>query len=208
MHRMTWENKPLPGKNRALYAAAVTLIVVGMLMFMSQEASAKSFFDRISRWTDTFFELFSPEAENDNQYEYVFQTDNPGLQEVYEKAVEIGVTGPAVPMWLPEGSELEELWASHYDTYIELFARFAKGKESFIINVCVYEECVPRKYYKSDEEIKIIEIEGIAHSLIVNDDNMTFMWSRDNYEFNIIVKCSEDDLRRTIKSIYALEGVK
>ena len=205
MHRMTWENKPLPRKNKALYAAAVTLIIVGMLMFMSQEASAKSFFERISRWTDTFFEMFSPGAENDNQYEYVFQTNHPGLQEVYEKAVEIGVTGPAVPMWLPEGSELVELRVSEYKTHTELVARFLFGEDSVIINIYEYEESSPRKYYISDEPIKYIEIEGENHTILHNNGNTTLMWTRDNYEFSILTTCSETEVHNMINSVYLWE---
>ncbi|MBE6922645.1 MAG: DUF4367 domain-containing protein [Ruminococcaceae bacterium] len=208
MHRMTWENKPLPRKNRALYAAAVTLIVVGMLMFMSQEASAKSIFERISRWTDTFFEMFSPDAENDNQYEYVFQTNHPGLREVYEKAIEIGVTGPAVPMWLPEGSELAELWVSEHKTHKELCARFAIGEDAVIFSIYEYEESSPRKYYISDEPIKYIEIEGIVHSILDNNSNLTLMWTRDNFEFSIVTTRSENEMQKIINSVYLLEDLE
>lgn len=208
MDRMAWENKPKRRKNRALYAAAVTLIVVGMLLFMSQEASAKSFFERISRWTDSFFELFSPDAENDNQYEYIFQTDNPGLQEVYEKAIEIGVTGPAVPMWMPEGSELEELWAYEHDTHKELFARFVIEGDSVIFNIYEYKESSPRKYYISDEPIKYIEIEGIIHSILFNNSNLALMWTKDNFEFSIVTTCSENEAYSILNSVYFLEGLE
>lgn len=206
MDRMAWESKPLRRKYRALYAAAVTLIVVGMLMFMSQEASAKSFFERISRWTDTFFELFSPGAENDNQYEYVFQTDNPGLQEVYDKAVEIGVTGPAVPMWLPEGSELAELWDSEYKTHEEIYARFINGPESYVLCIYAYVDSIPRKYYKSGGPLDTIEIEGVIHKLMTNNNNTIFMWTRDNYEFTLAATCQEDELVRILNSVYSMEG--
>lgn len=111
-------------------------------------------------------------------------------------------------MWLPEGSELAELWAYEHDTHKELFARFANGQDSYALSIYIYESTAPQKYYKSDNPIEYIEIEGTTHNIIFNNKSITLMWIRDNYEFSFVTTCSEDGARKIIKSIYSMEGVE
>lgn len=88
-------------------AAAVVCIVV---MTMSPTAQAESLFDILVRWTSSVFEFFTPEQDASNPpVEIVFETDNPGLQQLYDKVTELGVTELVVPMWLSEGFVLSEI---------------------------------------------------------------------------------------------------
>ena len=54
-------------------------------------------------------------TERNEQPEYVFETDHPGLQQIYDAVVEMGVTEPVVPMWVPEGYDLVEYKAEDYN---------------------------------------------------------------------------------------------
>ena len=89
----------------ALRAAVVVLVLTLCLSFLPRQAQAESFWEMLQRWSTTVIQFFGRE---DSFYEdqYLFQTENPGLQQVYDAVVELGVTDPVVPMWLPDGCEL------------------------------------------------------------------------------------------------------
>lgn len=190
---------------RVIKGVAAAMLAVVLLVWLPQEAAAKGFFERISRWTDEFLELFSPDAVNENQYEYVFTTDNPGLQKVHDAVVEMGVTGPAVPMWLPEGYELVEL--KEYDTKstTSLFARFSNGEKKFVWQLMRYSDNTARKIYKIDNAILEYEFMGILFQIVDNIEYKTIYWSQKNYEFFFSVDCSGEVIYRIIHSIFTVE---
>ncbi|MBQ8239071.1 MAG: hypothetical protein IJZ39_13105, partial [Oscillospiraceae bacterium] len=63
-------------------AASVVLVLGIAASVFSREVSAEGFFDKIARWSESIFELFLPGDQNDNEIEYIFETDHPGLQQV------------------------------------------------------------------------------------------------------------------------------
>ena len=81
-----YEKKTAPSQTNSrapLLKVAAILLVCGLLLFaLPQEASAGSFFDRITAWTESIFELFSPDDFGTVQKEYVFRTDHPGLPRI------------------------------------------------------------------------------------------------------------------------------
>lgn len=187
---------------RLVKGVAAALLAVVLLMWLPQEAAAKGFFERISRWTDEFLELFSPEEVNENQYEYVFTTDNPGLQKVHDAVVEMGVTGPAVPMWLPEGFELVELKKEIYDKDETLNAGFSDGKHEFRWQVDIYNSNTIRKVYKEQLPIVNYEFMGTHFRIVDNQNTKLVFWSQESYEFFFLVDCSEEVIYRIIRSIF------
>lgn len=191
--------------NRLVKGMAAALLIVFLLAWLPQEAAAKGFFERISRWTNEFLELFSPDEVNENQYEYVFVTDNPGLQQVHDAVVEMGVTGPAVPMWLPEGYELVELKSAVYDKVEILNAGFSDGKNEFRWQVAIYRNNATRKIYKINNEVTEYEIFETTFQIMDNSEEKSIFWTEANFEFFFSVNCSEEVIYRIIHSIFTTE---
>ena len=92
------------------WIAATAAVVCIVVMSIAPTARAESLLDVLFRWTSSVFEFFTPEQDASNPpVEIIFETDNPGLQQLYDKVTELGVTESVVPMWLPEGFELSDL---------------------------------------------------------------------------------------------------
>lgn len=191
--------------NRLVKGMAAALLIVFLLAWLPQEAAAKGFFERISRWTNEFLELFSPDEVNENQYEYVFVTDNPGLQQVHDAVVEMGVTGPAVPMWLPEGYELVEIKKEKHGKIDTLNTGFSDGKYEFRWQIAMYGDNSTRKIYKTDALIVEYEFMGMLFQIISNENSRLVFWSQENCEFFFLVDCPEEDIFHIIHSIFTAE---
>jgi len=187
---------------RRLAHAAVLLLVVGLLIVaIPQQAEADSWWDRLTKWTDEFFGFFR-EEESFTVETYAFQTDNPGLQQVYDAVVEMGVTAPVVPMWLPEGYELTECTVVATPIKQYVYARFFDdGKEcSLKINVLSGE--TSKAFFKNDGDVQEYEKGGTIHSLVQNMELWTVSWTKDNIECAFTIDCTRDVLYEIIGSIY------
>lgn len=192
--------------NVALLRVASMLLILGLLLFtLPQEAGAKSLWDRFLHVTDSIFEFFNPEDRNDHCVEYKFETDNPGLQQVYEAVVELGITDPVVPMWLPEGYELVELEKTTTRTKTKIHASFEWLGHVLIYKIEMYEINITHKYYKDASIFKVKEYGGFTHNVLQNNDMLVAIWTRDNVECFLTIDCQEDTLYEILKSIYVME---
>lgn len=192
---------------RWLLTAASLALIIGVLMFtLPGSAEAGKFQELIARWSESIFELLGPLYKNDNGVEYVFETDNPGLQQVYDAVVELGITDPVVPMWLPEGYELLEIKniESRYKTGIT--ARFMNGASEIIFTVDIYEPDMAYMYHKNEKSKGTYEVDGIIHDITKNDGKLVAVWSRDYTAFSISVDCQENVLYDILDSIYTTEA--
>ena len=190
---------------KAVAAAAVILLVA--LAVFPQEAEAKGVFERLASWTDSIFELFAPGSSRDNRDEYVFKTDNPGLQEVYDQLTELGVDVPVVPMWLPEGYELLECKILNTPSKTGITAKFSNGNNSMNYVANRYLTNEPNKFYKDKNEVEKYEINGTAYNIIHNENLWVVIWIVDNLECSISIDCQEDILFDIIWSIYGMEDM-
>ena len=116
-------------------AASMLLVLFALVAMLPQEAKAMNLFERLIAWTEDVFSLISPAEAQEHKEEYVFRTDNPGLQEVYDKVVELGVTEPVVPMWLPEGYELVECEVENTIAKTYMTATFSNGSADVVYQV-------------------------------------------------------------------------
>lgn len=201
-------DKPVQRRGRILKVASVAAVLAMLVLTLAQPAEAKNFFDRLISWTDSFFQLLSPDDTDGGRQEYIFKTDNPGLQEVYEAVVELGITDPVVPMWLPEGYELISCKITDSSTGRGVSAELAKGKSSFIFRVYKYSDNVTNEYYKDEEIVKEKEIGGSVHNILENNGTWTAVWTKDDYECFIYIDCQEDILYQILRSIYTMEDKK
>lgn len=203
-----YEHKTKPkgtGLGHRFLKAAVVLIVIGVLMFaLPQEVKARSIFDRIAAWTDSIFELFSPGTDK-IQTEYVFQTDHPGLQELYNTVTGLGVTVPVVPMWMEDRYVLAKCEVVESPICTKVHAVFLDKDIESVFNIYIYSQNVEREYHKNYPDAEQFERNGVFHNIFLNEGLWTVVWTKGNVECSIFIDCQEDVLHKMIKSIYTME---
>ena len=197
--------KRLP--NRWLSVAATVVLIVAVLFsVVPQRAEAESFWEMLQRMTSTLMEYISPWDRFDEVEEnYFFKTDHPGLQQVYDAVVELGVTEPVVPMWLPDNYELNEF--VHLDSPMTkgIHVSFSNGNDEVIYKLNVYNGEPAHQYYKDDTHYESHEREGTTYYITQNNGWWGVVWTRKNIECSITLDCTEDTLWRILESIYVTE---
>lgn len=199
--------KTEPSKKRFswLIKAASILLVMGILFFaVPQDANAETFWEMLTRWTDSVFELFSPGENDDKQPEYVFETEHPGLQEIYNKAVELGITAPVVPTWVPEGYTLEELLVFKEPSELSLYANMKCGQSEMCISFGMQSVVSPLNHMKDTENVEVYEVGGVKHYILSNNKQTKATWIIGNIECSVVADCQED-IHEILKSIYTAE---
>lgn len=186
-------------------AAAVAAVLALVLLAVPQQVEAGSFFQRMMRWTDSVFELFDPSSGPIGDREYVFRTDHPGLQEVYDAVTELGVTVPVVPMWIPEEYVLKDCVSFGVPSKWVVSAEFQTSAGSLIYKIDVYQKNAPSVFQKDQMPAEIMEIAGIAHYIMRNKDAWMAVWTVDNIECSIHVDCPESVFYDILRSIYTME---
>lgn len=189
-------------KNNLLRVASVLLVICLLFAMVPQQAEADNWWQRLTKWTDDFFGFFRHEDDTFRLEDYEFQTDNPGLQQVYDAVVEMGVTIPVVPMWLPEGYELAELIIEKTPIKQYICAQFLNNDSECVLQITVLTSEADKDYFKNDVNIHKYEKGGTHHSLVQNADVWAVSWVKDNIECSIFVDCSENVLYEIIDSIY------
>lgn len=186
-----------------LKAASVVLVACLLFAMLPQQVEADNWWQRLTKWTDDFFGFFREEEEDIFYLEdYEFRTDNPGLQQVYDAVVEMGVTIPTVPMWLPEGYELAELTVEKTPVKQYVHARFLDDGSEFILQINMLNTEAQKVYFKNDVDIQKIEKGGMVHNLVRNMERWTVSWTKDNIECAFSIDCQESVLYEIIDSIY------
>ncbi len=197
--------RPFRMSSGILKAASVLIVLVMLFTVLPQQAQAETLWGKLVRWTAGIVEFFSPDDNEHRLVPYQFETDNPGLQQVYEAVTELGVTDPVVPTWLPEGSELLECKVIETSRKKGILARFLVDGSQMVyeVDVCVDEYL---HVYHGDKDSTIKYENGeIIHSIIPNDEMWTVVWTRDNVECFIAIDCREDMLYKILESIYVME---
>ena len=186
--------------------AAAILILVSLLLFsLPQEAQAEGFFSRIATWTESVFALFNQWNQSQTPKEYVFQTDHPGLQELYDAVTELGVTAPVVPMWLNDEYELDFLNISISPLTTKVLVEFVDNEKEAVFELNIYSDNIPREFHKNETNVGTHESNGIIHYIFRNNELWTVVWTRDNLECSIYIECQEDVLYKILDSIYEME---
>ena len=201
--------RPASYWGRRIAAAAASLVLVLMLVFaaLPQEAKAGGIFDVIGKYTEFVLRFFSPGNEVEPLV-YEFKTENPGLQQLRDTVVEYGVTGPAVPMWIPEEyDELISIEIDEVEHQTSISAFFTDGDDTLVVMVSIYDNVEPRGFYKDLPEPQKLECFGTTHYYVHNLERYTAVWERDNIAGCITLDCQEDILHKILKSIYVMEAI-
>lgn len=189
-----------------LRAASTAAVLLLLFTVLPQQAQAESLWEKLVRWTSGIVEFFGPGDNEDRILEYEFKTDNPGLQQVYDAVVELGVAESVVPMWLPEGSELLECKIVETSRKHGLIATFMSDSSEIIYTMDIYDEEYSHKYHKNEAPAEEYERAGVIHTVIRNNNRWIVFWYRDNSEFSIAVDCQENILYKILESIYSTEA--
>lgn len=180
-------------------AAAVAIFLV-VSFGIPKVAGYDNIIELVASWTDDFFTLSSP----DNvpvQNEYVFKTDNPGLQQVYDAVTELGITDPVVPMWLPDGYELVELKTDSLNGSVKIYARFVNNKNEATLSYKIYHDHQLSKLFKDDTAVNQHESNGVIYSVLTNEHNATASWNINNVVCVLSISAEKDVLLKIIDYI-------
>ncbi len=183
-------------------AAAVVCIVI---MTMAPTARAESLFDMLFRWTSSIFEFIDPDKNETYPIANTdFTTDNPGLQQLYDKVTELGVTELVVPMWLPEGFALSDLKDSPMPGGRKVHVEFENGSNSVLITYRISTDISP-KVEKEETEVEVFDVGETYHFIVENIDSLSVTWTVDGVECVMNTDVRKEDIYSIIKSIYRSE---
>ena len=186
-------------------AASLVLIVAILFSVIPQQAEAESFWQMLQRITHSVMEYFNP-RESITDLNYTFTTDNPGLQQVYDAVVELGVTEPVVPMWLPEEYEIKSVFNNNTPMSKNVRAIFANDDSEIAFKLDVYNGEPAHQYYKDDTHYEKYEQNGTAYYIMRNNSRWTAVWTKENIECFLTLECQEETLRRILRSIHVNGG--
>lgn len=186
----------------SMQVASVVLVITLLLALLPTQANAETWWDRLARWTNDFFSFFNQNESEKPEYEYVFQTDNEGLQQVYDAVVELGITDPVVPMWIPIEAELINIVHDSQPTQKVLSVVLTENTSQVIYQLRILSVDKEYQYHKIEQDVILYERNGTVFNIVRNNDNWSIVWTIENIECSIFIDCQEDYLYEIIDSIY------
>lgn len=185
--------------------AAAAAVIFLVIMISAPTAQAENILDVLFRWTSSVFQFFTPEQDASNPpVEIEFETDNPGLQQLYDKVTELGVTEAVVPMWLPEGFVLSDLRASPAPGGTRVFCKFENGNNEILFTYRISTE-ISAKVEKEEAGVELFEFRKVGYFIVENEDAVSVTWTVDGVECIMNANVSKEDVYTIIKTIYRSE---
>lgn len=182
--------------------AAASVVVAVLVLFTPRAEGAENLFTRIGRWTQSVFEFFDSFGSADPGEEYVFRTDDPNLQQIYDAVAAQGVTKPVVPTWIPEGYEMTEFKVTTWPDGTKVYAGLVKDDSFITVTIEIYNEERSNKYTKDEPNANVYEYKGIKHYIVPNEEKLLAAWTVDNVECSVFMDCQEEVLYKILRSIY------
>ena len=186
-------------------AFAAAAIVLAFVFAAPPVFGAENIVELVGRWTHSIFALFRSDVIDQLQTEYVYKTNNQGLQKIYDAAVENGITQQVVPTWAPEGCELADIRSKSTPEGINIQAYMADNEFYVHIALATYTDSTATKYSKDDEDAVVYEIANVKHYLVANEDTWAAVWAVDGTECFISTTYDKDTLCKILQSIYVEE---
>lgn len=185
---------------------ASTVLVLGFLFFaLPGAAQANDVHEVLSWWSDSVFRFFAP-GKQPNTHTYVYETDNPGLQQLFDVVTELGITDPVVPRWVPDGFELTEIKTHHALDFSAIHAHLKSKDHQLLLSFVINNDKTNFQHEKDNESVYIWELSGYDHYMISNKGEYIVTWMAYGIECTITTDCSEEDAYKIVKSIYTSEG--
>lgn len=201
------QEKIVPDRNavwrkgrRAVRIAAVLALVFTLTLMVPRALGAENVFSVLGRWTDDFFSFVAPGEPAATEQEYVFRTDNPELQQVYDAVTAVGITYPVVPTWLPEGYKLKTLQTPK-ESSGGIVAADLHSETGNIVLFCNTHPGPSGKFYKDEGDPVLFECNGVVYYIMTNAGRHLAVWSVDGIECAIIAP-DQETLYCLIRSIH------
>lgn len=204
----TYRERTAPKKKTArkriwLAGVAAAAVICMVILAIPQRVGAESIFDVFFRWTESIFEFFSPDENKPKPpAEYVFQTEHPGLQQIYDEVTALGVTKPIVPMWVPEDCALKELKVIRMPDGNKVHVVLQSDGNAIILAYRISENIIASKFEKEDPAVETYECAEVQHFIMENDENISVTWTVGGAECSISTDLEKEDIYKLIKSIY------
>lgn len=202
--KVSQSNKNIRGKKKPWISKVATLaaVITLCILVFPFVVDADGMMDVFYRITDSVVEFFMPGRKNvDSVGEYIFETNNPGLQQVYDAVVEMGVTIPVVPMWLPEGYVLTEMERAPVPGGSKLYARLDSADATIVIQIKVFDNITSTQYEK-ENGIESYDIDQVEHFIMDNREYTSAIWINGNVEGLINITSDKGMLEDILDSIY------
>lgn len=200
------ETSSKQSKNRRGWVAgiaAIAAVACIVVMALPRTVGAESIFDVLIRWTSSVFEFVDPDDnESYPDADSGFATDHLGLQQLYDKVTEQGVTDSVVPMWLPEGYELVNLKETPMrDSGYKVNAAFKGNDKDISISYKISSD-IATKFEKEETAVEIFDYADVSHFVLENGENLSVTWTLDGVECSMNTNIAKEDVYTIIKSIY------
>lgn len=183
--------------------AAAAAVICLVIMAIPRTVGARSVLGALFHWTSSIFEYVDPDqTETRPQTDLEFVTDNPGLQQVYDKMTELGVTEKVVPSWVPDGFELQELKVTPTPGGTKVRAFLKNGGAIITLSYRLTMDTAPLQYEKEDSAVEAYEFAEITHMIMANDDSLSATWVMNDVECIISTDVKKEYLYKMIDSIY------
>lgn len=187
---------------RWLLTTAAVLVLV-MTFIIPQQAYAETFREMLTRWKQDILEFFDP-SEKVVKKEHYFETDNDGLQQIYDAALALGIEEPLIPMWFDK-YELSEIKIIETVSTNSVVAELQTNNTLAILRVDFFESEKAHGFFADDKYYESFEKEGVRYEITLNNDRWVAVWKKGNTEYSVTIDCQEDTLRRILASIYVME---
>lgn len=193
------ETKPLWRRKSASVVAAILCVlliavpIVSGLPFVQQ---------MLAKWNEDYFWIETPGTPVAPPEGYVFQTDNPGLQQLYNAVTELGITQPVVPMWLPDGFALTSLKNICSESEEKIAAKF-KSEDDYISFLFEnHRKNITKESLKSKGIPICWTIAGVEHFCYQNQNFNTVVWTSGEYEILLVSTLDSSVLYKIVAEIY------
>lgn len=183
--------------------AALAAVICIVVMAMPQTVGAESIMDVLVRWTSSIFEFIDPDKRLPKT-NGEFTTDNPGLQQLYDKVTELGITDPVVPMWLPDDFALTELKELPVAGGTKVYGKFENGGNDISITYRISTDTTT-SFEKEGSAVEVFEAGDVSHFIMDNVEKLSATWAVGGVECLLNTNIAKEDLYMTIKSIYRSE---
>lgn len=181
---------------RVAVAAVVCLV---LLSSVPNVFGSESIFTMIGQWTKEIFSFGKPSDK-----EFVYQTDHPGLQELYDEVAKLELSRNVVPTWLPEDAVTKQIYTNTTPDGTMVYAGFTGNNKYIGFELYVFNELPDTEYQKDNKDVILYERSGVKHYVVENEGRFTATWIIDKAECMIYAN-DKNVVYKMLESIYSLE---
>lgn len=184
--------------------AAAAAVICILILTVPRSVEAESIFGAFCRWTESVFEFFTPgEDVTKPSAEYIFQTEHPGLQQVYDQVTALGAEEPVVPMAFPkDGFVLEELKVMPMPDGNRVYADFHCDGEVIMLSYWISEDILPSEHEKENFGVEGYENSNVWHYMMDNGEGMQISWTVKGVECSVNTTLEREEAYQLIDAIY------